>query len=134
MHRSVLYLQNENLLVTENRIEIAASVLILAIFPQTFAGHDMTDDMTKLKVVDALCPARELVADRDKPAAGSVRAREISPALRALLMAKKPQCPSVFRLCEYSSLHVLLSDCCFKAFALQLRRFHLKKFIMRWFS
>ena len=61
----------------------------------------------------ALCPARELVADRDKPAAGSVRAREISPALRALLMAKKPQCPSVFRLCEYSSLHVLLSDCCF---------------------
>ena len=60
-----------------------------------------------------LCPARELVADRDKPAAGSVRAREISPALRALLMAKKPQCPSVFRLCEYSSLHVLLSDCCF---------------------
>ena len=61
----------------------------------------------------SLCPARELVADRDKPAAGSVRAREISPALRALLMAKKPQCPSVFRLCEYSSLHVLLSDCCF---------------------
>ena len=30
------------------------------------------------------------MADRDKPAAGSVRAREISPALRALLMAKKP--------------------------------------------
>ena len=51
-----------------------------------------------------LCPARELVADRDKPAAGSVRAREISPALRALLMAKKPQCPSVFRLCESTAV------------------------------
>ena len=57
----------------------------------------------------SLCPARELVADRDKPAAGSVRAREISPALRALLMAKKPQCPSVFRLCDASTA---VCTCC----------------------
>ena len=78
-------------------------------------GRDRSLDtvVRAVKWAYTLCPARELVADRDKPAAGSVRAREISPALRALLMAKKPQCPSVFRLCEYSSLHVLLSDCCF---------------------
>ena len=57
MHRSVLYLQNENLLVTENRIEIAASVLILAIFPQTFAGPGARLDVSARNLWSPLAKA-----------------------------------------------------------------------------
>ena len=45
MHTSVLYYQSIKLIIAKNRIKIGLSYQILDLFPETFAGHDYTNNL-----------------------------------------------------------------------------------------